>query len=497
MARRGPPRSRAVDFFLAREPSMATSETSGRQPLPPAVRRRLQMCFETGNKAGSGGNFDYATDMFSMCVTQDPGNPVYVKSFLTNLQKKYGNSKKGAAMAGLKSAGSKASLKKSLMSKDWPGAIKSGLEVLKLNPWDIAALSDISKACEAAGYDESQLEYLRVAQESDPKDAEINRLLGRALSRQGIFDEAIAAFNRVLTAAPQDEEAMREIGNLSVRKTIVKGGYEGAETSRDVKARKNIATSDDGDEMRLSPAQRLERAIERDPSWIPNYVELSELYLKDELLDKAEGVLARALQASGGGDINIRERLEDVQIKRARQNMQIAEQKAKADGTPQAAELLQKMKEELNNKEMEVYSARAERWPTNLGFKYELALRLMKAKRIPDAIKLFQEARTDVKRKGHVLMGLGDCFYALKKYKLSLNHYEQAVEEISPREEDLLKAAIYKAARLAEGLQDWARAEKHLTHLAGLDFSYRDVSERLDKVAQLRENGGSSVADLE
>ena len=32
-------------------------------------------------------------------------------------------------------------------------------------------------------------------------------------------------------------------------------------------------------------------------------------------------------------------------------------------------------------------------------------------------------------------------------------------------------------------------AEKHLTQLAGLDFSYRNVSERLDKIAQMRNKG--------
>jgi hypothetical protein len=39
---------------------------------------------------------------------------------------------------------------------------------------------------------------------------------------------------------------------------------------------------------------------------------------------------------------------------------------------------------------------------------------------------------------------------------------------------------------LATGLRELDRAERHLSELAGLDFGYRDVADRLDKIAQLR-----------
>jgi hypothetical protein len=39
------------------------------------------------------------------------------------------------------------------------------------------------------------------------------------------------------------------------------------------------------------------------------------------------------------------------------------------------------------------------------------------------------------------------------------------------------------------GLEDLSLAEKHLTELAGLEYGYRDVAERLDKIAELRHKG--------
>ena len=77
-----------------------------------------------------------------------------------------------------------------------------------------------------------------------------------------------------------------------------------------------------------------------------------------------------------------------------------------------------------------------------------------------------------------------------------MNNYESAIQEIPDRDADNKKRALYRAGRLAMALKDLETAEKHLTTLAGLDFTYKDVSKLLDKIAKLRENpesgGGSS-----
>ena len=69
-----------------------------------------------------------------------------------------------------------------------------------------------------------------------------------------------------------------------------------------------------------------------------------------------------------------------------------------------------------------------------------------------------------------------------------MSHYESAIQEIPDRDADNKKRALYLAGRLAMALKDLEAAEKHLTTLAGLDFTYKDVSALLDKIAKLREN---------
>jgi len=437
----------------------------------------------------AAGNFDYATQMFTLCVQGDPGNLLYVQNFLGNLHKKYNNNKKGSKLAGLKGAGIKGTIKKATMQKEWDVVLTQGIEMLKLNPWDTSALTAMAHACEELELEDSQVAFLKGALDANLKDPDVNRRLGRVLRQQGKFDEATMAWNRVLQTIPKDEEALRAIAHISAEKTIHKGGYEDAESTD---ALRRGGSEEDADGLRPTREQQLQKAIKKDPSDTANYIELAELYAKEERFDETEETYQKALEASGG-EVSLRERLEDVQIRRGRRDVAIAEKAARDEKTPENVALFRKMKASLIQKEIEVFHSRCERYPTNLGFKIELADRLEKGGKFNEAIKLYQEARNDVKRRGAVHLALGRCFQQIKQYKLAMTNYEAAIAEIPEREEEQYKVALYHAGVLAMGLKDYAKAEEYLTKLAGLDFSYRDVADRLDKLASLRDDGQSDV----
>jgi hypothetical protein len=76
-----------------------------------------------------------------------------------------------------------------------------------------------------------------------------------------------------------------------------------------------------------------------------------------------------------------------------------------------------------------------------------------------------------------------------------MRHYEQANEEIPDRDADNKKLTLYRAGRLALSLKNLEVAERYLTTLAGMDFSYRDVAELLDKIAKLKDDGSAPDVD--
>ena len=488
------PQAAALTHFFTKPPMAEQPPKPGPQPIPPEKRRRLQQCFEHGSKSAAGGNYDYATEMFTFCVQGDPGNLIYTQNFLGNLQKKYGNNKKGASFAGMKGATSKGAITKASMQKDWLAVIKSGLEMLKINPWDLPTLKAMANACEQLQFDECQLAYLKLALDVDIADAEVNRLNARALGRLAHFDQAIVCWTRVQKAIPRDEEANRSIANLTVEKTIHRGGYEDAESSTEVMADKDAQAERQGmGGPKLTPEQQLEKAIAKDPSKVSNYSELADLHLRHDRLEQAEAVLAKALEVSGG-EISIRERFEDVQLRRARRDLEIAQKRAHAERTEEAKNLYLQMYDSLNRMELEIFRSRSDRYTDNAGLKYELAVRLQRAKNYAEAINMFQKARADTKRKAAIALGLGECFQSINQYKLALSNYMAAVAETSDREPEQRKVALYRAGKLALFMKNLDVAEKYLTELAGLDFGYKDVSALLDKLNKFREDGGSAGA---
>lgn len=473
-------------------------------PIAPAVRQRLQKAFEHANQNCNTGNYDYATDLFSQCLIGDPLNLLYVQHFLANLQKKYANNKKGASFAGFKMTSSKSALKKAVTKEDWPAAVKAGLEALKLNPWEISILLLMAQACEGMGGNEAQLAYLKFALDTNPKDIEVNRQCAYALMRQGQFDQAISCWVRIDKVQPGHEEAGREIANLQVEKVIHQGKLRdektGVSTTRTANAaavaHKQAADKKQGNEQSeeeqaappKSREEQLQDSLAVDPGDISALFELGEARVKSENFAEALQYFQKAFDASGG-DLRFRERLEDVQVQYTRHHLVVAEQQAQRQPSAEANELIKKFRGELLQREIELYTARADRYPTNPSWRFELGLRLKKAGNYTEAIKALQEARSDPKRRGQVHLELGECFQYIKQYKLAMSNYDLAVKDLSEREEDqrIRKRSLYRAGVLAMGLKDLATAEKHLTALAEIDFSYEDVASRLDKLGELRD----------
>jgi len=459
----------------------------GRQPIPPAKRKRLQQCFAHASKQAAQDNYDYATELFTQCVLGDLNNRAYWQSFLANLYKKYNNNKKGAKLSSLRTSTERASLKKCQIQKRWEEVIQHGTEILKLNPWDTSTLTAMAAAAEELELDEVPLVFLKSALSAAPHDVELNRVAGSALRKRKQFDQAIFCWQRVLEAKPGDPEATHQMAELAVEKTIDHAGYEDAQSSRDVATAKPDPDAAPRPEEVESPVRRLERAIEKDPSEMAPYLELADLYFGKEDYAKAEEILARAYEASGH-DEDMREKLEDARLRGLRRQLRDAERayhQSKSDEDKQAWRELRKQYDRGN---LEAAEHRCRRYPNNLDFRFQLGVAYQEMGRYREAITSYQQARNDPRRKGMCLLRLGQCFHKIQQYPLAATHYEAAVAEISDQDEANKKAVLYSAGSLALEMGDLAKAEKYLTTLAGMDYGYKDVATLLDKIAKLRNN---------
>lgn len=480
---------------------------SNRGSLPPvtaAVRQRLQAVFEHGQRSAEKTDRDYAHDLFTQCLVEDPANLIYLQHFLGNLAQKYGNNKKGARFAGLKIKTGRMALTKAAGKGHWREAFQAACEALKSNPWDTATLLDVADAYRQIGSDECQLYMLRWALDAAPKNVTVNRRAAETLARLGQFDQAISCWRRVEQAKPGDEQAAKAISQLSVEKTIQQGGYNqellhgAAADASGLEAAMRDRAAQGRAEAGAAPAAKqkadggrereLLDAIQALPADVANYLQLAELFSVQNRLREAEEILTRALAASGGGDLTVRERLEDAHLRRAQNQVSVAQRRAEQEKTEEAADLARRMVTQANQAELEVYAARAARNPANLLLQYELGLRCKRAGKFKEAIQAFQAARDDARHKALVQIHLGESFQHIRQFKLALSSYEAAIEATDDMQPDTKKLALYRAGVLAAELNDRDRAEKYLTQLAAMDFGYRDVADRLDKLTALRDS---------
>ena len=463
--------------------------------LSPILRKRLQKLFEAGNKQGSQDKFDYAIELYTGCVQGDPGSLEYLQSFITTLHKKYGSVKKLGPMLQFKERGARAALKKAISQSDWDEAIQQGISVLLVNPWDAPTLTAMATACSgimaqegpsaALTYGDCELYYLKCAFDTFPKDRpdyEVCRQLAEALAIRERYVEAINFWHKCELARPDDELPKRQIATLTIlqhQATDPKYDDDKKTASKPGAAKQQEFTYED----------RLRQRIQRNPKDLAGYDELGNLYLNSERFAEAEEIFKQKLEATNN-DPTVREEIEDVQLRALRAKMLAIGKKAKQTGAEADRKEYETLRMTVIEKELEVYRNRCERYPNNLVFRYELAQRHQLKGDIGEAIKEYQVAKADPRKRGMCLINLGECFRAIKQYHLAMNHFEQAVMEIPDREQEYKKLAYYRAGKLAMGLKDMARADKYLTTLASMDYTFRDTSNLLERLHRMQEEEG-------
>src|SRR5208282_1072100 len=334
-------------------------------------------------------------------------------------------------------------------------------------------------ASAAVTYGDCELYYLKCAFDASPKDAEVCRQLAEALTLRERYVEAINFWHRVELARPDDELAKRSIATITVLQHNAKDPKYEAD-------RKTVSKAGPGKPEEFTHEDRLKQRIQRNPKDLLAYDELANLYLNVDRFKEAEEVLEQKLVVTNN-DPTVREEIEDVQLKALRTKMTQGDKKAKESGNEADKKEAERLKMTVIEKELDVYRNRCERYPNNLMFHYELARRHQWKGDISEAIKEFQVAKSDPRKRGMCLICLGECFRTIKQFHLAMSHFELAVDEIPDREQEYKKLAHYRAGKLAMGLKDLAKAEKYLTTLASMDYTYKDTSELLERLHRMKD----------
>jgi len=453
-------------------------------------------CWRRGNEALSKENWDYSIEMFSTAVKLDPEGLLYRQTKRGAERKKYGDNNAGSKMGMLKIAGIKTKIKNSRRKKDWASVDQYAEEGLTLNPWDPSLNADMAEACQNLGYEDAAIFGYKMAIENDKAHKSYYTELAALLEEKQEFKSARDCWEMALRLDPLDGQARTKVTALMATETRVRGGYEGADKSSNVKRQSAY------DEGRATPEQRrqaqkggapdgpgqsqeadLLRSIRKEPENKDPYLKLADFYRRDGKLVEAKEHYEKAYELSGK-DSNIGEQVEDVDLDLLREQLIDAKDKFNRNNEDaDARKEVTLISKALIKREIEVFTKRVERYPADMRVKYELAQRFIRLKKWSSAISLLQQAVKDTRISADALVALGKCFFADGKKELAKRQFEKALPKLSPDDKpEIYKESHYLLARLYEESKEKEKADDHYSEILAVDYDYRDARERLEKL---------------
>jgi tetratricopeptide (TPR) repeat protein len=475
-------------------------------PLTAEQRRVAAAQFERASQVISKGDYDYGIQLLLTCCRIDPGNLVYRQTLRQTERVKFKNNLRGSPMAKLTTAGARLRLRQALHAGKYLRALEHGERALLKNPWDAAVQAAMAVAFEELGLVDLAVWTLEQARQARPTDLKVNRALARLYERRGNFTHAAALWELVRRAAPGDQEAQRKSKDLAASETIARGRYEEA-----ISGTAEAATAETA-EQASAPAERpgfqprpeavaptdrvsreadaLRKKITADPTNASHYLQLAALYRRSDRPEEAAKVLQEALGPTAN-HFEVATELADLAIEPFRSNLAITEKKLRSDADDaDLRKLRHRLQKEINTRELDLYRQKSSRYPTDMAYRFEMGVRLLRAGQTDEAIRELQTARTDPRQHWRALLYLGYCFKARNNWRLAQRNFDEALQCLPQAEASTRKELLYQLARGHAEAGDLEKAVELALELANLDFGYHDIGKLLDEwQARLQQPG--------
>ncbi len=314
-------------------------------------------------------------------------------------------------------------------------------------------------------------------------------LLKDCYSQLDQYDKALAACQRAMQIKPNDGALADEYKNLSAELTVARGRYgsdndfrasiKNRDEQEKLHAQQGVVKSQDYRRLAIESARK---KLAEDPGVPKNIFKLADA-LSGLETEEGENEAVELLEDSydDTGDFTFKERAGTLRIKHLKRRIRwakSADEEKKVD--PAKDPNIAKLREQLAKTELDHYRRCMEHYPTDLRAKYEYGIRLVRARRYDEAIPLFQEAQRDPKYKISSMNQIGQCFFNKGWNADAIDVFKRAIDAYEIQDDSIAKDLRYNLARALEENGDTEEALQLYRHIAQLDFSYKDVSGRVE-----------------
>jgi|SRR3984957_1866743 len=448
------------------------------------IPRLVREQYQKGMTAFERKNFDYAIAIFNQVLAQEPGFFDCRQALRVSQHKKSGGTSTFFKKM-LSGAGSSPLLAKAQMQKDPLETIKTVEQVLNSDPNSAAAHKLLADAALSADLPKTAVLSLEIVVKNSPKDEEAQKNLARAYSEAGQGEKAEMVMAELMRQHPGDLKLADELKDISARKTLAEGGYEalsdGSGSYRDILKDKDrsVQLEQEGRQIKTDDvAQRhiakLEAELAQEPNNMKKLRSVAELYTQQKDFDRALATYNRIVEKEGAADSSLQKAIAETTIRKLDQGMSQMDPQA-----PEYAEKSTQLKAERDNYILSEVRQRAERYPGDLGIRFELAELLFKAGKIGEAMPEFQKAQANPHKRLQALAYLGQCFAARGMYDMAASQLQAALKE-KPVFDDEKKDMTYALAAVLEKMGKLNDADELYKQICQVDMGFKDVMAKVE-----------------
>lgn len=378
---------------------------------------------------------------------------------------------------------------KNKIEKDPHAAIIEAEKILESDPGSTPGNRLLHEAALAADLPEVAQFALETLRDANPKDPKVLHELARFYMDQNLPQKALDTYNRIVEINPNDLEAIKGGKDASAAVSMSSGGWNEAESYRDVMKNKDEAVtleqqnrvvhSDEGIDQLLAT---LSAQYEENPQNIEVVRKIASLYEQKDDIENAATWFEYAASLAGGSDSNLERKASDLRVKqldRRISRLDAARAEAIEGGAAfQQEEELESLRRERAELVLSECRKRVERNPTDLHLRFELGEQLFHAGHYREAMPELQKAKQSSNTKIRAANLLGQCLVKNNMLDMASKQFEEAAAAIESMD-STKKELLYN---LGLTYQQMGRTDDYvecMKKIYEVDMSYRDVDDRV------------------
>lgn len=451
------------------------------------VSRDARVLFQKATEAAQRENLDYAIALFNQLLANEPAFFDCRKALRQAQFKKAGAAKSGFFKKMLSGAGSSPQVAKAqmILRSNPAGAMAVAEDILNGDPNSSAGHRIIVEAATTLELPRTAvLSYETLAQNS-PKDKKLIIEYAKAVAAIGEGTRAEHLLMDLMREIPNDNEINQALKDLSARKTLNEGGYaaleDGSGSYRDVLKNKEqaVALEQEGriqksEDVAENLITEYENRLRQEPKNLKLLRDLAELHTQKNQFDQALAYYDQLKRSDMGNDSSLDQAITNTKLRQFDQ--QIAEINP---FDPNHAELVAGLKEQKANFQLTECQKKVDRFPTDMGIRYEMGVLYFQAGKINEAAAEFQKAKNNPHKRVPAINYLAQCFVKKKMFDMAARNFQTAIDEKLVLDEEK-KDLIYNLGSVLEIMGKKVEAIDQFKILYEADMSYRDVGAKVD-----------------